>query len=83
MIATWTDKSLEERRSLMDSKLAQMSQGHFPESLLVDSVQYVLQCISCGENAKREESSEAYFESIFKSYSGEVLQFDQTEGRAT
>lgn len=81
MIATCTEKNLEERRSLMDSKLAQMSQGHFPESLLVDSVQYVLQCISCGENAKRGESSEAYFEFIFKSYSGVILQFDETEGK--
>ena len=81
MIATCTDKTLEERRGLMDSRLAQMSQGHFPESSMVDSVQYVLQCVSCKKNAKREEASEVSFESIFKSYSGEILQFDHTEGR--
>ena len=61
--------------------MAQMAQGHFPESSLVDSVQFSLQCISCRKDAKTEETATKIdFEYIFKPFSGEILQLYQTEG---
>ena len=58
-----------------------MAQGHFPESSLIDSVQFSLQCISFRKDAKTEETATKIdFEYIFKPFSGEILQLYQTEG---
>ena len=61
--------------------MAQMAQGHFPESSLVDSVQFSLQCISCRKDAKTEETATKIdFEYIFKPFIKGILQLYQTEG---
>lgn len=80
MVATCTDKSLEERTCLLDKKLAIMSQGNLSGSSLTDCARFVLQFISFEENTKnRESSKQANFKSVFKSYTNRNLQFEETE----
>lgn len=76
-----SDKTSYERRKLVDSKLAFMSQGVSANSSLADSAQFVLQCISLKENAERLNPNKPIdFEHIFMSYSGSFLQLEETEG---
>lgn len=63
---------------VLDSKFISMSRGHFPESYLAESVQYVLQYISTEE--ERKGSQHADIKPIFISYYGKDLQQEETEG---
>lgn len=77
MLVTCTDKNIDERRTLVDRKLALISQGHIPESQLAEHVQFVLQCISL-ENRGRH--GQLFEKSIFKSYSGSDLELEESIG---
>lgn len=78
MLVTCTDESLEERISILDKKLAMMSQANMPGSFLTDCAQFVLEIISYEGNAKNRESSNLNM--IFKSYTDNKLQYEETEG---
>lgn len=81
MLVTCTDKNIDERRTLVDRKLALISQGHIPESQLAEHVQFVLQCISLGNRGRHGQLFEkTKFESIFKSYSGSDLELEESIG---
>lgn len=73
-----TEKPLDERRNLVDRKVAIMSPGHFPKSNLAENVQFVLQSISLQEESRHLPSSEySEREKIFKSYDGRDLELEE------
>lgn len=79
---TCTDKNLDERRNIVDRKLALLSQGHIPESQLAKHVQFVLHCISLEDKRKQGQPFEKFhFELIFKSYSGSDLELNESIGK--
>lgn len=79
---TCTDKNLDERRNIVDRKLALLSQGHIPESQLAKHVQFVLHCISLEDKRKQGQPFEkSHFELIFKSYSGGDLEPEESFGK--
>lgn len=79
---TCTDKNLDERRNIVDRKLALLSQGHIPESQLAKHVQFVLHCISLEDRGEQGQPFEkTNFELIFKSYSGGDLELEESIGK--
>lgn len=79
---TCTDRNLDERRNIVDRKLALLSQGHIPESQLAEHVQFVLHCISLEDKRKQGQPFEKFhFELIFKSYSGSDLELNESIGK--
>lgn len=80
LLVTGSEKNEEERKKLLDRRLASLSQGHFPMSNLTEYVQFVSQCISFHEARRAQRSKHTYFEHIFKSYSGSDLQMEESEG---
>lgn len=79
---TCTDRNLDERRNIVDRKLALLSQGHIPESQLAEHVQFVLHCISLEDRRKQGQPFEkTHFELIFKSYSGSDLELNESIGK--
>lgn len=79
---TCTDNNLDERRNIVDRKLALLSQGHIPESRLAKHVQFVLHCISLEARRKQGQPFEkSHFELIFKSYSGSDLELSESIGK--
>lgn len=82
MLAICTEKRLDERRNLVDRKVAVMSPGHFPKSNLAENIQFVIQSISFQEKSKRLQSSKhtnSEREKIFKSYNGSDLELEEDE----
>lgn len=80
MLAICTEKPLDERRKLVDRKVAIMSPGHFPKSNLSENIQFVVQSISFQEEPRRLQSSKhtnSEREKIFKSYSGRDLELEE------
>lgn len=80
MLAICTEKPLDERRKLVDRKVAVMSQGHFPKSNIAENIQFVIQSISFQEESRRLQSSKhTHFEheEIFKSYNGRDLELEE------
>lgn len=63
---------------VLDSKFISMSRGHFPESHLAESVQYVLQYISIQEERKGLQHGD--IKPIFITNNGKDLQQEETEG---
>lgn len=80
LLVTCTEKNEEERKQILDRRLASLSQGHFPVSNLTEYVQFVSQYISFHEARRAQRSKHTYFEQIFKSYSGSDLQMEESEG---
>lgn len=82
LLVTCTDNNLDERRNIVDRKLALLSQGHIPESRLAKHVQFVLHCISLEDKRKQGQPFEkSHFELIFKSYSGSDLELEESIGK--
>lgn len=80
MLAICTEKPLDERRKLVDRKVAVMSQGHFPKSNIAENIQFVIQSIFFQEESRRLQSSKhTHFEheEIFKSYNGRDLELEE------
>lgn len=80
MLAICTERPLDERRKLVDRKVAVMTRGHFPKSNLAETVQFVVQSFSFQEETRRLQSSKHTnyeHEKIFKSYSGRDLELEE------
>lgn len=80
MLAICTEKPPDERRKLVDRKVAIMSPGHFPISNLTETVLFVVQSISFQEEPIRLQSSKHSIserEKIFKSYSGRDVELEE------
>lgn len=84
MLVTCTDQHIDERKTLIDRKLALISQGHITESQLAEHVQFVLQYISLEDRGRHGQLFEkTNFDSIFKSYSGSDLELEESIGMYT
>lgn len=84
MQATCTEKTLQERTNLLDSKLAIMSHGRVKESSFGGAAEYVLQYLSLEESSEDSKAStppRAKSERIFHSHNRMNLQFQETEGK--
>ena len=84
MQATCTEKTLQERTNLLDSKLAIMSHGRVKESSFGGAAEYVLQYLSLEESSEDSKAStppRAKSERIFHSHNRMNLQFEETEGK--
>ena len=84
MQATCTEKTLQERTNLLDSKLAIMSHGRVKESSFGGAAEYVLQYLSLEESSDDSKAStppRAKSERIFHSHNRMNLQFEETEGK--